>query len=99
MANRDIFAIGTSAGGVEALLTLAKHLPVDFPAAVFVTIHLAAQFRSSLDELLSRAGRLPAIFARDGDTVENGRIYLAPRDRHLLIEGDKMVLGHGLREN
>ena len=40
MANRDVLAIGTSAGGVEALLFLAKRFSRDFPAAVFVTIHL-----------------------------------------------------------
>lgn len=40
MANRDIVAIGTSAGGVEALLFLAKRFPPQFPAAVSFTIHL-----------------------------------------------------------
>ena len=99
MANRDILAIGTSAGGVEALLFLAKHFPADFPAAVLVTIHLSSHFRSSLDELLSRAGPLPAAFAGDGDPIENGRIYVAPADRHLLVEGERIVLGHGSREN
>jgi len=42
MANRDVLAIGTSAGGVEALLFLARHLPRDFPAAVLVTLAQAA---------------------------------------------------------
>ena len=49
MANRDVVAVGTSAGGVKALLYLAKRFPRDFPAAVFVTIHLPSEFRSDLD--------------------------------------------------
>jgi two-component system, chemotaxis family, protein-glutamate methylesterase/glutaminase len=99
MANRDIVAIGTSAGGVEALLYLAKHFRPDFPASILVTIHLPSQFRSSLDELLSRAGPLKARFAENGAPVRKGYIYIAPPDRHLLIERDRLQLGAGPREN
>jgi two-component system chemotaxis response regulator CheB len=99
MSNRDILALGTSAGGVEALLFLARSFAPDFPASVFVTIHLASQFRSSLDEVLDRAGPLPTVFAQDGDAVRKSCIYIAPVDRHLIIEGDRIVLGHGSREN
>jgi two-component system chemotaxis response regulator CheB len=99
MSNRDVLALGTSAGGVEALLFLAKSFAPDFPASVFVTIHLPSHFRSSLDEVLDRAGPLPAVFAKDGDRLRKSHIYIAPTDRHLLIEKDRIVLGHGSREN
>jgi two-component system, chemotaxis family, protein-glutamate methylesterase/glutaminase len=99
MGNRDILAIGASAGGVEALLQLAAGFRPDLPAAVLVTLHLSNQFRSSLDELLTRAGPLPAKFAEDGEALRKGHIYVAPPDRHLLIEGDRAVLGVGPREN
>src|SRR5215475_6472055 len=68
MANRDLVAVGTSAGGVDALSALVKGLPEAFPAALLVTIHLSDQFPSSLDEVLSRAGPLPARFAIAGET-------------------------------
>jgi two-component system chemotaxis response regulator CheB len=99
MANRDIVAVGTSAGGVQALLYLAERFRSDFPATVLVTIHLSNQFRSSLDELLSRAGPLPASFAQDGAPLRKGRLYIAPPDRHLLVEDDRVRLGVGPREN
>ncbi len=99
MANRDIVAIGTSAGGVEALLYLAKALPRNFPASVLVTIHLSGQFRSSLDELLTRSGPLPATFAGEGDPLRKGHIYLAPPGRHLIVEAEGLSLGVGPREN
>lgn len=99
MANRDIVAIGTSAGGVEALVYLAQRFPPDFPATVLVTIHLSAQFRSSLDEILARSGPLTASFATNGAPLRKGHIYIAPPDRHLLIEADKLQLGVGPREN
>ncbi len=99
MANRDIVAIGTSAGGVEALLFLARHVPREFPASIVVTIHLPRYARSGLDQLLSRVGPLPAVFASDGEKPNKGRIYIAPPDRHLLLDGDRLSLGEGAREN
>jgi two-component system chemotaxis response regulator CheB len=99
MANRDVLAIGTSAGGVAALLFLAKHFPRDFPASVLVTIHLPRHGPSSLGEILSRSGPLPAAFATDNDILRKGRIYIAPPDRHLIVDDDRLSLGEGPREN
>jgi len=99
MANRDVLAIGTSAGGVEALLFLAKRLPANFPATMLVTIHLSGHVESSLDDILTRAGPLPASFASQGDALSKGRIFIAPPGRHLLIDGDRLSLGVGPREN
>jgi two-component system chemotaxis response regulator CheB len=99
MANRDILAIGTSAGGVQALTFLAKQFNLQFPASVLVTIHLPSQIRSALDELLSRAGPLPARFAHDGDVLKRGQIYIAPPNRHLIVDGSRLTLGEGAREN
>lgn len=99
MANHDILAIGTSAGGVEALIFLAKKLPPDLPAAVLVTLHLPSHLRSNLDDILQRKGSLPACFARDGDRLQKSRILIAPPDRHLIVENERVVLGQGPREN
>jgi two-component system chemotaxis response regulator CheB len=99
MANRDILAVGTSAGGVHALTFLAKQLHPQFPASVLVTIHLASEARSALDKLLSRAGPLPAQFATDGDALKKGQIYIAPPNRHLIVDGHRLALGEGAREN
>jgi len=97
--NRDILAIGTSADGVEALMFLAKNLPSDFPASVLLTIHLPSHSRSALDDILSNRGTLPAQFAQHGDNLLKSRIYIAPPDRHLLVEGERLSLGEGPREN
>jgi two-component system, chemotaxis family, protein-glutamate methylesterase/glutaminase len=99
MAGRDIVAIGTSAGGFEALRFLAKGFDRDFPASILVTIHLSLEFRSHLDQLLSAAGPLPATFATDGEFRKNGRIYIAPPGRHLLVDQERLWLGVGPREN
>jgi two-component system, chemotaxis family, protein-glutamate methylesterase/glutaminase len=99
MANRDILAIGTSAGGFDALRRLAREFPRDLPAAILVVIHLPAGIESHLDALLTQAGPLTAAFARCGETMERGRIYIAPPAWHLLVDGDCLRLGDGPREN
>jgi two-component system, chemotaxis family, protein-glutamate methylesterase/glutaminase len=97
--HHDVVAIGTSAGGVEALIHLAGRLSRDFPAAVLITLHLPKAGRSELDQLLSRSGPLPARFAQPEDLLVNGRIFIAPPDHHLLVEGDRLNLGRGPPEN
>ena len=99
MANRDLLAVGTSAGGFEALRFLASRFPRDLQAAVLITFHLSSHFRSELDIILSRSGPLPATFARDGEHLEKSRIYIAPPRYHLLVDGGTLSLGAGPREN
>lgn len=96
---RDIVVIGASAGGVPALQRLVKLLPADFPAAVFVVLHIWPNSPSSLPEILARAGNLPAVQAEHGDVIVPGRIYVAPPDHHLMVEADRLFVTQGPREN
>jgi len=99
MPYRDIVAIGTSAGGVEALLFLASRFSPTFPASILVTIHLSSHYRSNLDVILSDRGQLLAGFARDGELLQKSRIYIAPPERHLIVDGQRLWLGSGPQEN
>jgi two-component system chemotaxis response regulator CheB len=99
MARHDIIVIGASAGGVEALTQLVHHLPEDLPAAVFVVLHVPAHGTSVLPMILSRNGPLPARHPADGETIERGKIYVAPPDNHLLIRRGQVRLSRGPREN
>ena len=92
-------AVGASAGGIEALRNLVAQLPDDFPAAVLVVLHLPPRGTSVLPQILDRAGALPAVAAEDGAAVEGGRVYVAPPDCHLLVEGGRLRLDHGARTN
>src|SRR4051794_8885948 len=98
-AQRDIVVMGASAGGVETLAELAAGMPPEFPAAIFVVLHLLPTAHSVLPEILDRAGPLPASVAEDGAEIERGRIYVAPPDRHLLVMPNEIRLTHGPREN
>lgn len=99
MDGHDIVVVGASAGGVEALSALAAGLPEHFPAAVFVVLHLPQHSTSVLPQILDRAGPLPAAHARDGEPISAGRIYVAPPDRHMVLEPGCVRLVRGPREN
>ncbi|HEY1340020.1 MAG TPA: chemotaxis protein CheB [Bryobacteraceae bacterium] len=95
----DIVVVGASSGGVDALQQFAHGLPADLPAAVFVVLHMLPWISSSLPEILSAAGPLPAGHPQSGQRFEPGRIYVAPPDRHLLLEDDRVMLWRGPKEN
>ena len=99
MAKRNIIVLGASAGGVDVLSKLVAGLPVGFPAAVFVALHVSAHGRSMMPEILSRAGALPAFHPEDGEEIREGRLYVAPPDKHLLIKQGRVRVVRGPREN
>jgi two-component system chemotaxis response regulator CheB len=96
---RDLVVVGASAGGVETLRLLASALPADLEASVLVVNHVAPTYRSVLPEILERAGSLRAAHARHGERFERGRIYVAPPDHHLLVDGDRLSVNRGPLEN
>lgn len=84
----DVVAIAASAGGLRALTSVLSALSRDFPAAVTVVQHLDPRHRSLMAELLSRQSRLPVKQAEDGDRLCPGSVFVAPPDRHLLVNPD-----------
>ena len=98
MAKHDIVVVGASAGGVEAISAVVAGLPRDLGAAVLVVLHLS-RGRSVLPEILTRVGHLPAAHPQDGETLFHGRIYVAPPDHHMTLEGSKVRVQHGPTEN
>jgi two-component system, chemotaxis family, protein-glutamate methylesterase/glutaminase len=99
MAGHDIVVIGGSAGGVEAMRCLCSGLPKDFPAALFVVVHVSPTSRSILPELLTRAGKLPARHPKQDEAISPGVIYVAPPDLHMLLREGHVMLRRGPHEN
>ena len=87
----DIVAFAASAGGVYALSQILGHIPADFPAIVVIVQHLDPRHRSLMPQIFGRRSNLPVYQAVDGMEVEPGHVYLAPPDRHLLINRDGTV--------
>ena len=98
MARTDIVVIGASAGGMEALQKVVGRFPADLPAAVFVVWHLSPGLKSILPSVLNKSGLLRAGHPRDGDRIEQGRIYVAPNDHHMLLENGYIRITKGPKE-
>ena len=99
MPNRDIIVMGASAGGLSAFNRIIKHLPEQLNAAVFIVWHVSPYSTSILPEILNRAGKLKAKHPADGESIEMGKIYIAPPDHHLLLESGRIRLTKGPKEN
>ena len=99
MEKRNIIVVGASAGGFEALKTLVKNLPKDLQASIFVVWHISADVTGVLPYVLNRMETLQASNAVDGESIEPGRIYVAPPDHHLLVEKGQVRVTKGPKEN
>lgn len=95
----DIIVIGASMGGIQALKQLISEFPADFPAAVFVVLHIGPFRESRLSEILGRNAKIAVVDAKDNDLIRPGCVYVAVPDFHLRIEGIHVRLDHGPRHN
>jgi len=85
--NGRMVAIGSSTGGVEALLTILSRYPANCPPTV-ITQHMPAAFTRSFAERLNRACAAEVSEAWDGAPLQTGKVYLAPGGAtHLEVAG------------
>jgi two-component system chemotaxis response regulator CheB len=84
----DLVVLAASAGGVMALSEVVRGLPPDFPAAVAIVQHLDRRHRSLMADILGRRTQLRVKQAEEGDRLEAGSVFIAPPDRHLLVNPD-----------
>src|SRR5512136_2071707 len=84
----DVVAIAASAGGLNAINVILANLPAMFPATIVVVQHLDPRHRSLMAEILARNTALRVKQAEEGETMQPGTVYIAPPDRHLLVNSD-----------
>lgn len=87
-----IVGIGASAGGLESLEQMFRHMPRDSGLAFVVIQHLSPDFKSFMDELLSRQTDIPVCRAEHEMPVEADHIYLIPPRKDMIISGRKLLL-------
>lgn len=87
-----VVGIGASAGGLESLEQLFERMPPRTGLAFIVIQHLSPDFRSVMDELLSRRTGIPVMLVEDGVRVEPDHIYLIPPKKEMIISGGRLLL-------
>jgi len=96
---RDVIVIGASAGGVEALIQLFSSLPAGLPVRIAVVIHRSALYSLHLMQVLGRRSTMPVREPEPYETMIPGTIYLAPRDHHMVMNGQHIDLNRGPKEH
>ncbi len=78
--------IGASTGGPAAVRYVLSQLPSNLPAAVLLVQHMPVGFTKFFADNLNQVSALPVHEARDGETIQPQKVYLAPSGFHLLVE-------------
>ncbi len=80
-----LIAIGSSTGGTEAIYNIVRQLPRTIPG-ILVTQHIPPVFSRMFAERLNNQTPLTVKEAETGDWVEQGKVLVAPGDRHMRIK-------------
>ena len=83
----DIIVIGGSSGSIGIIVDIFRALPAGYNIPIVVILHRLKNVKSDLGRILSINANVHE--PDDKELIENGCIYLAPQNYHLLIEGDK----------
>ncbi|WP_178861123.1 protein-glutamate methylesterase/protein-glutamine glutaminase [Thiomicrorhabdus cannonii] len=82
-----IIALGASTGGTEAIKEVLMRLPASTPGIV-ITQHIPAAFSLPFAKRMDSVSEMSVTEAEDGQQILPGHVYIAPGDKHLLVERD-----------
>jgi len=80
-----IIGIGASTGGTEAIKEVLMALPPEMPGIV-ITQHIPEAFSAPFAARLDSNSALSVAEAHDGQQILPGHAYVAPGNRHLIVE-------------
>ena len=96
-ALNGILAIGASTGGPQAIEGLLTRLPGETPPIV-ITQHMPAHFTKAFADRLDRVCAVRVVEAAGGERLEPGVAYIAPGDRHMVVERHGVLLATRLTD-
>lgn len=88
----EILIIGGSAGSFPVVSRILESLPSTFPLPIVMCLHRLKDKREGFKEALEIKSSLPIEEPNDKDYIQSGRVYIAPANYHLLIEGNRFAL-------
>jgi two-component system, chemotaxis family, protein-glutamate methylesterase/glutaminase len=95
--HNGILAIGASTGGPQAIEGILTRLPENTPPIV-IAQHMPPHFTRAFAERLDRTCAVTVREAAGGERLEPGVAYIAPGDRHMLVERHGVVLATRLTD-
>lgn len=88
----EIVVVGASRGGLRALESLLSELDSGFAMPVVIVQHRGKDMETGLCAYLGGKSFLPVSEPEDKEPILPGRVYLAPRDYHLLVDATSFAL-------
>lgn len=87
----SVIAIGASTGGPQAIETILKNLPSDYPASILMVQHIAPGFLGGMVEWLDNVLALHVKVAHDGEQLKPGTVYLCPEGKHMGLDKESKI--------
>jgi two-component system chemotaxis response regulator CheB len=87
--NYEAIVIGVSSGGMNAMKVIFKLLPMDFNIPIIIVQHVSPRSDNQWINLLNDKSNLYIKEADEKEKIENGTVYIAPSNYHLLVESNK----------
>lgn len=92
MVQPRILALAASTGGPQTLQRMLCDLGADFPLPIVIVQHITVGFAATMAEWLTRVVPFQARVAQARETVQAGRVYLAPDSAHLTLNSQGQVV-------
>ena len=93
MAEFSIIGIGASAGGIDAFHSFFDHMPANCGMAFVMVLHLPADRKSMLTEILARWTSMPVIEVTDRVAIKPNHVYVPPP--HAIVTLDRWAFERG----
>ena len=90
----QVVGIGASAGGIEAFRRFFEAMPPDSGMAFVIALHMAADRKSMLPEIITRWTAMPVAEAEDGNLVKANRVYVIPPGHIGTLRRGRLRLRH-----
>lgn len=90
-----ILGVVSSTGGPNALVQLLNGLGATFPLPILLVQHITSSFLEGFAAWLDSVCPFSVEIAKDRLIPVRGKVYLAPRDRHLQVETAHLRIGAG----
>jgi two-component system, chemotaxis family, protein-glutamate methylesterase/glutaminase len=91
----ELIAIGASTGGPRAVVEVLQALPAGLALPVLLVVHIGACFGASFAEWLDGQTCHSVRFATEGQALGTPGVFLAPPDRHLVVQKRRLHLSDG----
>lgn len=86
LGKKEIVGIAASTGGPQLLRRILENLDKDYPLPILIVQHITPGFDKNFAEWLGSLTRLKVKLAESGETLQDGKVLVAPNGYHMLVD-------------